>query len=114
MSRPVMSEADMIRDFGKDVVQIVKDASEQKEVNGKPASWKKRKATYIAHLNDASEGALLVGLADKLDNLTAILEDYAVVGDALWNRFNADKHQQYWYYSQVYRQSAHELSRMYC
>lgn len=99
----VYSEDDMVRDFGEDVVQTVKDVSEQKEMNGKPASWKERKEAYIAHLNDASEGALLVSLADKLDNLTAILEDYASVGEDLWDRFNAGKHQQHWYYNQVYK-----------
>ncbi len=41
---------------------------------------------------------LRVTVADKLDNVRSILADYARVGDTLWERFNAGREDQLWYY----------------
>ncbi|HZI29855.1 MAG TPA: hypothetical protein VFD64_16920 [Gemmatimonadaceae bacterium] len=50
---------------------------------------------------------LRVTVADKVDNLRALLADHARVGESLWSRFNAPKAEQLWYYrsaAQAYRE----------
>lgn len=96
----VYSEANMRRDFGDTVTDIVLDVTEKKRPDEK-ASWKIRKDEYLAHLAHASEQALIVSLADKTHNLTTLLEDYEQYGDMLWERFNAGKEQQLWFYASI-------------
>ena len=60
--------------------------------------WRERKEKYLAHLRNANEDALIVGVADKLHNARAILADYRERGEDLWTRFNAAEDEQLWYY----------------
>lgn len=96
----VYSETDMRRDFGDTVTSIVLDVTEDGDPNDK-STWKDRKNKYLAHLKVASPSALIVSLADKTHNLTSTLDDYERLGDQLWDRFNASREQQLWFYTSV-------------
>jgi GTP pyrophosphokinase len=85
--------------FGDSVALIVEGCTDTLE-SPKPA-WRKRKRAYIAHLECQSESVLRVSLADKLFNARAILRDYIVVGDELWDRFKTGRKGQLWYYRQL-------------
>ncbi|OPY08320.1 MAG: GTP pyrophosphokinase [Syntrophaceae bacterium PtaB.Bin038] len=87
------------RRFGRRVADIVDECTDA-EVIPKPP-WRERKERYIAHLRHASPQARLVSAADKLHNARAILADYRVVGEALWERFNADRDGVLWYYQSL-------------
>ncbi|MCA4725799.1 HD domain-containing protein [Mycolicibacterium fortuitum] len=83
--------------FGSAVAKIVSECSDTDEVPKPP--WRDRKERYIAHLRGASDDAVLVSLADKVDNARAILRDLRLYGDHLWQRFNVkDPQQHLWYY----------------
>lgn len=82
--------------FGDRVAEIVAECSDSFEQPKPP--WRERKEAYLAHLGTASDAALRVSLADKLDNARAILRDYRECGEELWKRFNADRGSQLWYY----------------
>ena len=89
--------AEIREKFGDEVAAIVRECSDT-FVTPKPP-WRQRKESYIRHLPDASDGAILVSLADKLDNARAILRDFRAHGDELWQRFNEQDPQQHlWYY----------------
>jgi (p)ppGpp synthase/HD superfamily hydrolase len=60
--------------------------------------WRARKEAYLAHISEATPSVRLVSAADKLHNARAILEDYRIVGEALWKRFNGGKEGTLWYY----------------
>jgi hypothetical protein len=53
--------------------------------------WKERKRAYLEHLEEAGDSALLVSGADKLHNVRTIVLDYRELGEALWERFNAER-----------------------
>jgi (p)ppGpp synthase/HD superfamily hydrolase len=101
--------AEIREKFGDDVASIVAECSDT-FVTPKPP-WRERKENYIRHLSEASDGALLVSLADKLHNAHAILRDLRAHGDELWQRFNVkDPQQHLWYYRsllEVYEQRVH-------
>ncbi|TPG34222.1 HD domain-containing protein [Mycolicibacterium hodleri] len=92
---PILAE---IREkFGDEVATIVGECSDTDVVPKPP--WEQRKQHYIDHLAEASDATILVSLADKLDNARAILRDYRVHGDGLWERFNVkDSQKHLWYY----------------
>ncbi len=60
--------------------------------------WRQRKEAYIAHIPNASTSVRLVSAADKLYNAQSILNDYRLLGDAVWERFKGGKNGTLWYY----------------
>ncbi|UJA21741.1 HD domain-containing protein [Thermoleophilia bacterium SCSIO 60948] len=86
--------------FGPTVEGIVRDCSDWLGDGEKPA-WLERKKRYLEHLEDpdaVGEDSLLVSLADKLYNARAIELDRRRDGEAVWDRFNADRDSVLWYY----------------
>ena len=90
-----------IRDrFGAEVAGIVAECSDTFEKPKPP--WRQRKQVYIDHVAEASDSAVLVSLADKLDNARAILRDLRREGDGLWERFAVrDPADHLWYYGSL-------------
>lgn len=90
------AEEDIRKRFGDRVAAIVEGCTDA-DVKPKPA-WRRRKEAYIAHIKDASPSIHLVSCADKLHNARAILKDYRIHGDGLWERFKGGKDGTLWYY----------------
>jgi len=91
--------------FGKRVSTLVAGASEPEHMhNGKDGktSWRLRKQHTIEFiLHEATLDQMLVTCADKLDNAEAIRQDFARIGEKIWDRFNAPKSDQQWYYTSL-------------
>jgi (p)ppGpp synthase/HD superfamily hydrolase len=84
---------DDIRDaFGYEVADLVNAVSEP----NKSDTWENRKAHTIKHLKTASPEVLMISLADKMDNIKKIREDYEKIGNKVWERFNRPKEKQKW------------------
>jgi len=84
------------RRFGDTVTEIVDGCT---EIDGTPKPpWRQRKEAYIAHIPTASASVRLVSACDKLHNVRSILNDYRLLGDAVWNRFKGGKDGTLWYY----------------
>lgn len=84
--------------FGREVAELVIALSEP----DKNASWEERKTHTIEYLDQkANEDALLVALADKLDNIRAIREGIESDGEIFWERFNRPREKQKWYYEHL-------------
>jgi (p)ppGpp synthase/HD superfamily hydrolase len=88
---------DIRRRFGDAVAEIVADCTDA-WTEPKP-DWRRRKEAYLANLSAKPKQSLLVSLADKTHNAEAILFDYRVLGDPLWQRFNGGAEGTRWYYS---------------
>ena len=82
--------------FGQRVADMVEHYSDTFE-DPKPP-WRKRKEDYLEHLKTVPEDALLISMADKLHNSSAIVEDLKVQGEKLWERFTGKKEGTLWYY----------------
>ena len=96
---------DMKKEFGEKVYKIVKEVSEDKDPNNKgenkKVTWQKRKGDYLATLKNDSFEAMMVCCADKIHNLLSLIEAYKEQGDDLWNKFNAPKDKQMWFYEEI-------------
>jgi GTP pyrophosphokinase len=82
--------------YGNRVAAIVAACTDSLEAPKPP--WRERKERYVAHLAEAPPEAQLVSACDKLYNARAILADYQIVGEALWERFSGGRDGVLWYY----------------
>ena len=89
----------MARDFGNEVVSIVKDVTYDAEIS----NWQAKCKAYLEHLdNVASEKAVIVSIADKIHNLISTLSDYERQGDLLWQIFTTKSaSDQLWWYKEI-------------
>ncbi|MGG3468708.1 HD domain-containing protein [Neobacillus pocheonensis] len=88
---------DIEREFGANIAEIVAGCSEP----DKSLTWQARKDHTIEFLKTAPEEVRVVACADKLHNLRSIIHDYEQHGDKVWERFNAGKEKQKWYYTHI-------------
>ena len=102
---PVMARAEVDR-FGPVVRELVEACTDTDE-DPKPP-WRPRKEAYIARIATEGRGALLVSASDKLHNARAIVADLHRHGPAVWERFNPESDQLWYYRSLVtaYRENA--------
>jgi GTP pyrophosphokinase len=111
---------EICRRFGQEVTEIVEGCSDA-DTTPKPP-WRQRKEAYVAHLRGASASVRLVSAADKLHNARAILREYRVRGESLWNHFRGRRQGTLWYYRAVVDALRHagssplveELQRVVC
>ena len=99
------TEDELEKEFGKEVLELVKFATEPKhirEMAQKKGTWKTRKQHTIDICQNGSKEQLLVELGDKLANLNSINEDFKIIGDKIWDRFNASKDEVGWYYKSLW------------
>jgi GTP pyrophosphokinase len=87
------------RRFGDTVTDIVNGCTDA-DTTPKPP-WRDRKEAYIAHIPKASPSVRLVAAADKLYNARSVLNDYRLIGEAVWERFQGGKDGSLWYYRAV-------------
>jgi (p)ppGpp synthase/HD superfamily hydrolase len=103
---------DMKRDFGVRVADCVKNVSEDKDPRVKSdekENWQERKEKYLIQLGNADEVAIFVSVADKIHNLSSMIEAYKLEGEKLWERFNSPASKKYWFYEEVYKIASRKL-----
>lgn len=88
--------SDLRAHFGDDITRLVAAHSEDKRL-----PWRARKQHAIDTLAHADRRQQMLVLADKVSNLRSMAADYAQIGEALWDRFNAGPAEQAWYYSNI-------------
>lgn len=97
MEDAYVSYATLKEVFNETIADLVKSQSEDKT-----KSWQERKQATINFLQaNTNKSVEIATLADKLSNMRAIASDYEKQGEQLWDRFNADKASQHWYYSTI-------------
>lgn len=85
--------------FGAEVTRLVIAESEP----DKNLPWRERKEHTINHLKAADMDIQLIAAADKLHNVQSIQFDLEELGEGVWERFNASKEDQAWYYYSICR-----------
>lgn len=95
--------------FGKEVAELVEGVSEPEKYRGearfqeKKMTWKDRKLHTIEKMRNADYDIKLLSCADKLSNIRDMTSDLMEIGEALWERLNAPREQQAWYYRSLLR-----------
>lgn len=94
---------EIVESFNDHVAELVKSVSEIKEKDGKKLDWKERKMHYLAQLEKAPEGAVLIAIADKIDNIESKLEAYEKEGASLLQRWKQPTEAYLWYHGEALR-----------
>ena len=88
---------EMLHDFGDDVTSIVCTVTEDKHLR-----WEERKRKYLEQVRSGSHHAKAVCCADKIHNLSTILEEYRIRGEDLWKVFSRGRGQTFAFYESCY------------
>lgn len=92
---------EIVKAFNERVAELIESVSEPKERDGKKLSWKERKMHYLAHLEDASDDAVLIAVADKIDNIESKLEAFESEGESLLQRWGQPVGEYIWYHGEA-------------
>lgn len=89
--------------FGARVGEIVAISSDTPNnyKGGPKPPWRERKLSYLEHARQADPGLLRVTVADKIDNIRAILADHRRIGREVWKKFNASQPEIIWYHQEA-------------
>lgn len=91
------------RKYGQQVADYVDAVTEpeklrQPATGDKAQTWKERKEHTIRKMEGANCGIKLLSCADKLANIRDLISDVKMEGEGFWDKFNAPKKEQEWYY----------------
>lgn len=81
-----VSLCEISRRFGERAAYLVSCHTEDKS-----KAWRERKENTVKELYTAERDVRLLIMADKVANLRSMLYDFTLIGDILWQRFNAGK-----------------------
>ncbi len=94
---------EIVESFNEHVATLVDSVSELKEKDGKRLDWKERKTDYLVRLENASGDAVLIAIADKIDNIESKLEAFQKEGEALHKRWKQSPEEYLWYHGEALR-----------
>lgn len=87
--------------FGARVGELVAGVTERKSQNEPRRPWRERKEEQLSRLRAMDREGAALKAADALHNCQTTLADLERLGDALWDRFNAGRDEQRWYYRSI-------------
>lgn len=87
-----VTERELRATFGDEITGLVLGHTEDKG-----RSWRERKLSNLAHLQNGSRELRMLVLADRLANARSQAADYAQIGEKLWERFNSKTDEQEWF-----------------
>lgn len=92
--------------FGPRVLQMVLACTDgESGLPRTPETWRPRKEEHLTHMRELAPSFpdfLLVSIADKISNVTAINNDVLNHGNVVWQRFNASPNDLQWYYTTLF------------
>jgi len=94
---------EIVEAFNENVAVLVESVSEVKEKDGRKIEWKERKQDYLTRLEQASNEAILIAAADKIDNIESKLDAFAKEGAALLKRWSQPSSEYLWYHGEALR-----------
>lgn len=94
---------EIVEKFNERVAVLVESVSEIKNKDGKEFNWKERKTIYLANLENASDDALLIAIADKADNIESRNEEFEREGAAFLKRWEQPNKEYIWFHGEALR-----------
>lgn len=98
----IYSCADMLRDFGPEIVGIVEAVTEPDINEPTKEAWRQRKQGYIDHLAEIYDiRPLIISCSDKIHNMSEIIREHKGSGGAIWDAFHVSRNYEIWFYETV-------------
>jgi len=87
--------------YGAVVARLVVRCTDATAEEKKQMDWWERKRKYLHHISSLDPDAMLVVIADKLENACDTAWDYRVFGEEIWSRFSEGRNGEEWFYGEV-------------
>jgi (p)ppGpp synthase/HD superfamily hydrolase len=84
--------------FNERVAELVEAVSEKKHLD-----WKDRKEEYLAHIQQVDEEALIIAIADKIDNIESRMEAFETEGELILTRWARPIGEYLWFHGEALR-----------
>ncbi|HUY62834.1 MAG TPA: HD domain-containing protein [Candidatus Paceibacterota bacterium] len=94
---------ELVAAFSERVAALVEGVSEIKEADGKRIPWRDRKVQYLERIRSGPDDALLISMADKIDNIESMLEEIGKNGDGIFEKFGHTAEEYLWYHGELAR-----------
>jgi (p)ppGpp synthase/HD superfamily hydrolase len=89
--------------FNERVASLVESVSEIKEEEERKMDWKERKEQYLTNLGKASDDAVLIAIADKIDNIESKIETFEKDGEEIHARWKQPRAEYLWFHGEALR-----------
>lgn len=97
------SREELVTEFNEYVARLVEEVSEHKEKDGQKLEWEERKEDYLTRMKDISEEALIIAIADKVDNVESRIEEYEKEGATFLDHWHQPNEAYLWFYDEALR-----------
>ena len=94
---------EIVHAFNERVAELVETVSEIDKKDGITLGWKERKIHYLAQMERADDDAVLIAIADKIDNVESKLEAFHKEGHALLKRWKQPVGEYLWFHGEALR-----------
>lgn len=95
------TRAEIAAAFNEHVAELVEAVSEIKEKDGRKIEWRARKEHYLARVARASDEAILISIADKIDNIESKIEAFEKEGAGLHLRWKQPPEAYLWFHEEI-------------
>lgn len=93
-----VSLADIGKEFSPRTAFLVRGVTKDDTIE----DWRERNQAYLEFLaGEAEDGSVLIALADKIHNISDMIESFGLYGEAMWAKFSAKGNDQLWWYNSV-------------
>lgn len=89
--------------FNEQVAELVSAVSEMRGEGGERLDWRQVKEHYLTGMERASDDAVLIVIADKIDNVEGRVEGYEQAGDAFLAHWSQPNEEYLWFYGEALR-----------
>ncbi len=90
--------------LGVEVLALVEECTEPGTGGASKAPWLERKRAALQRARGLSMGALMIMVADKLQNMRELRRNVALRGDEAFQGFRADKSSILWFHQEIARE----------
>ncbi len=100
------TRAELAEAFGEHVAMLVEAVTES---FGKDLSWKDRKQAYLSRIEEADPDALLIAIADKIDNIEDRIAEHEKEGETFFSHWSQPNEEYLWFYTECLRIAENRL-----
>jgi len=98
--------------LGAEVLALVEECTEPGTGGATKAPWHERKHAAIQRVQALSLGALMIMVADKLQNTRELRRNVSLRGNDAFNGFRADKPSILWFHQEIAREMQQRLTAL--
>lgn len=94
---------EIVTAFNERVAALVESVTEIKEKDGRCLEWKEIKENYLNLIERSSDDALIIAIADKVDNVESRTEEFLQGGEAFLTKWKHPNGEHLWFYGEALR-----------